>query len=298
MNTKIAWGEPIEAGSHAWPDRTERPAWLTDPIGPMQYRTNGSVAWQWYGYKPGWGFGMVGAAFRLPADHWAYAPIAAGYTPWAGTESAPDDLSDEPENVMLRGGRLTHAQTQDINWHHGAARTPEWPRSLDIIGYKRKQTAVCSVPAQPHTELTAINSILNRLAVYYGQTVTTDGTLPEQIEQLDKLLSRMQWIKPDATGGPDWYTPEGSPPGTSLHVPTIRACIAVMRTESGVFKLEALLPPDPLIERAKQLHAAARVAYDTTGPNVPAIGNADWSELSDALRKFWIAMARIDGERE
>ena len=39
-------------------------------------------------------------AIRLPADHWAYKAIDAGFIPWGGGDAAPEGVTD----VLFRGG--------------------------------------------------------------------------------------------------------------------------------------------------------------------------------------------------
>lgn len=65
-------------------------------------------------------------AIRLPADHWAYKAIDAGFIPWGGGDAAPEGVTD----VLLRGGIPCATSGTGLRWTHIG-------RESDIIGYKR-----------------------------------------------------------------------------------------------------------------------------------------------------------------
>lgn len=67
-------------------------------------------------------------AIRLPADHWAYPVIAAGFEPWGGGDEAPEDAGE----VMFRNGITRRNISYNFAW--GKPNSPAW----EIIGYKRK----------------------------------------------------------------------------------------------------------------------------------------------------------------
>ena len=65
-------------------------------------------------------------AIRLPADHWAYNAIDAGFIPWGGGDAAPEGVTD----VLLRVGIPWPTSGTGLRWTHIG-----WEG--DIIGYKR-----------------------------------------------------------------------------------------------------------------------------------------------------------------
>lgn len=65
-------------------------------------------------------------AIRLPADHWAYKAIDAGFIPWGGGDAAPEGVTD----VLLRVGIPLPTSGTGLRWTHIG-----WEG--DIIGYKR-----------------------------------------------------------------------------------------------------------------------------------------------------------------
>ena len=73
--SNIEWGPEIKVNG-------ERPAWLAD-----------DDKFNWYGCAyTGTNHQWEGVdSIRLPADHWAYDAIRAGFEPWGGGDSAPED---------------------------------------------------------------------------------------------------------------------------------------------------------------------------------------------------------------
>ena len=84
----------------------------------------------WHSYGPTWKecYASPGAitAIRLPADHWAYKAIDAGFIPWGGGDAAPEGVTD----VLFRGGSPYATSGTGLRWTHIG-----WEG--DIIGYKR-----------------------------------------------------------------------------------------------------------------------------------------------------------------
>lgn len=84
----------------------------------------------WHSYGPTWKecYASPGAitAIRLPADHWAYKAIDAGFIPWGGGDAAPEGVTD----VLFRGGGPCATSGTGLRWTHIG-----WEG--DIIGYKR-----------------------------------------------------------------------------------------------------------------------------------------------------------------
>jgi hypothetical protein len=336
----VVWGEPIEAKTVGYPEQNVAPAWIVKGE-PMRYAPSFPLG-EWFDMPwNGYGFSLVGCAFRLPADHWAYTPIAAGYTPIAaGGESAPDDWDDTRPVISTTG------------YEGAASRTaPGWDgrASPRIIGYHRKPTARAVSPEMvfDRETLDRARAIVQKVADLRGVPYPPLGSVREALTVID-----------DLTGPPPPPTQRGNPGSTldivnkvvtklndgpavypyfhnvgdamnaidgliakradehksdnsaqPLHMPTVRAVLdesfayldkAPVPTAKGSYEhlRERFMPPDPLTERAKQLHAAARSAHDTTQHGEGGFALTDWDKLSDALRKFWIAMARIDGERD
>lgn len=101
------------------------PAWLRDDEQVM-------AAWEnvWYSGGATWKKCYVSpeaiTAIRLPADHWAYKAIDAGFIPWGGGDAAPEGVTD----VLFRGGGPCATSGTGLRWTHIG-----WEG--DIIGYKR-----------------------------------------------------------------------------------------------------------------------------------------------------------------
>lgn len=84
---------------------------------------------RWYDtstWKKCYAFSGVITAIRLPADHWAYKAIDAGFIPWGGGDAAPEGVTD----VLLRVGSSHATSGTGLRWTHLG-----WEG--DIIGYKR-----------------------------------------------------------------------------------------------------------------------------------------------------------------
>lgn len=69
-------------------------------------------------------------AIRLPADHWTYPVIAAGFEPWGGGDDAPEDWDGGA--CMMRSTHLLECA------FHNQPRWTHLNSASDIIGYKRK----------------------------------------------------------------------------------------------------------------------------------------------------------------
>lgn len=84
----------------------------------------------WYSSGPTWKKCYASpraiTAIRLPADHWAYKAIDAGFIPWGGGDAAPEGVTD----VLFRGGSQRATSGTGLRWTHNG-----WEG--DIIGYKR-----------------------------------------------------------------------------------------------------------------------------------------------------------------
>lgn len=84
---------------------------------------------KWYEYptcKKHYASPKTITAIRLPADHWAYKAIDAGFIPWGGGDAAPEGVTD----VLLRVGSWCATSGTGLRWTHIG-------RQGDIIGYKR-----------------------------------------------------------------------------------------------------------------------------------------------------------------
>lgn len=117
------WGDPIEVNG-------VRPEW---------YRGE-QVSWRW----PDGAFGVETTrahewsqeewlhvpAIRLPRDHPAYIALAAGFTPWGGGDSAPDD-ADLLGEALLRAGFILVGDLHEVRWTYEG-------NEGDIIGYRKR----------------------------------------------------------------------------------------------------------------------------------------------------------------
>lgn len=113
--SNIEWGPEIKVNG-------ERPAWLSD-----------GDKFNWCGCAyVGTGHHWEGvSSIRLPADHWANAAINAGFEPWGGGDSAPEDWDG---GEVLRGsGKITGAGS-NYEWSR-PFQCPEWAW---IIGYRKR----------------------------------------------------------------------------------------------------------------------------------------------------------------
>lgn len=128
----VDWGRKI-------PDTGVKPVWLADDqwiaVGVCEYRAADA---KWFaGSLP----------FRLPADHFAYAALDAGFEPWGGGDAAPGDW--DGGNVLLRNGdRECHI----VWWKHHADGTRN--SIADVIGYRKRvaPTTLVTVPQMTETE--------------------------------------------------------------------------------------------------------------------------------------------------
>ena len=119
--SNIEWGPEIKVNG-------ERPAWLGDGdlcmIG-MSDAPSGEPYpadhWAW----------SVITAIRLPSSHWAYAAIKAGFEPWRGGDSAPEDW--DGGDVLWKDGPLVKTgETQNYSWLWQHDSGP------NIIGYRKR----------------------------------------------------------------------------------------------------------------------------------------------------------------
>lgn len=89
----------------------------------------------WYSGGPTWkkcyaSSGVI-TAIRLPADHWAYKAIDAGFIPWGGGDAAPEGVTD----VLFRVGSPCATSGTDLRWTHIGSEG-------DIIGYRKVDAVV------------------------------------------------------------------------------------------------------------------------------------------------------------
>ena len=120
MTDSIKWGEPLQLSG--------RPAWLADDV-PVKYISTIYPASTWM-------FNGRLGDYRLPADHFAYKAIAAGFEPWGGGDEAPADW-DGGEVLERCGDRATYKESDWQNWQ-------DWldgGSALDIIGYRKRAEA-------------------------------------------------------------------------------------------------------------------------------------------------------------
>jgi len=125
----IKWGDPIECNG-------VRPEWLRDGEEIQFENTSddwlngpaGRYTWDVRDECP--------ISIKLPADHFAYTAIRAGFTPWAGGDSAPDDWDGGA--VLLRGrAQCPGALVTDWRDHEDLG-------GAKIIGYRKRTDGNCS----------------------------------------------------------------------------------------------------------------------------------------------------------
>lgn len=112
-----------------------RPAWLGDGIRiKWSHAFGGSETYaellQW---SPSGGTRVN--TIRLPADHFAYKALAAGFEPWGGGDKAPEDW--DGKEVLLRNG-CTFPDAR-LDWRHIGS-------PVDIIGYRKRTDAAQPTP--------------------------------------------------------------------------------------------------------------------------------------------------------
>lgn len=108
-----------------------RPAWLASGVwvnGRIAHRP--SDGYEWQVAKARWRDFRKLSAIRLPADHFAYKALAAGFEPWGGGDKAPEDW--DGEKVLFRAGSRITGVTAD--WRHTGS-------PADIIGYRKRTDA-------------------------------------------------------------------------------------------------------------------------------------------------------------
>lgn len=145
---EIVWGDPI-------PVNGVRPAWLKGRV-VCDIKTSALAGWRYPNEREpaltpaeGWSWDLV-TKIRLPADHFAYTAIAAGFEPWGGGDAAPADWD---RGVVLFGGASTSIGPQarwGWKWENLGS-----PAAFNIIGYRKR------VDAQP-----AISDEMTRLREY------------------------------------------------------------------------------------------------------------------------------------
>lgn len=118
-NGNETWGAPIKVDG-------KRPVWLKDddkcePTWLEDGHYGNLVEAE---YVAGW---ENVTSIRLPADHWAYTAINAGFEPWAGGDAAPDDW--DGNKVLLR---KEEEYTNPDSW------VWDFYKETDIIGYKKR----------------------------------------------------------------------------------------------------------------------------------------------------------------
>lgn len=143
----MEYGPEIKRGSDAWPETDERPVWLNDPKcrvmslhadGYEDTNTlhhlagmDGTADWFKLGSHSDGADDII--AIRLPADHFAYKAIEAGFTPCNGK---PDDWDGGVIFTCYPGcdGREIVPPIRDEMW---SANDPYY---APVRGYHRKST--------------------------------------------------------------------------------------------------------------------------------------------------------------
>lgn len=144
----IKWGREI-------PVAGVRPAWLADDVRMRWHSTRGWPTWPVAESNPldsilPWGRGSANwphaSAISLPADHFAYAALDAGFEPWGGGDAAPGD--SDGGDVLLRNG---HSNGGFVSWW---THNEQYDGAYDIIGYRKRvaPTTLVTVPQMTETE--------------------------------------------------------------------------------------------------------------------------------------------------
>ena len=126
----MEYGPEIKRGSDAWPETDVRPVWLADNDKVMRKNPVWGTIWYSVG-SVGWPFN--GDIIRLPADHWSYKAIVAGFTPCNGK---PNDWDGGVIFTCYPGcdGREIVPPIRDEMW---SANDPYY---APVRGYHRKST--------------------------------------------------------------------------------------------------------------------------------------------------------------
>jgi len=117
------WGGPIEVNG-------VRPEWLGDDeltVIKLSMDSYGTGPQELHVRQIWW---ESTSAIRLPRDHPAYNALAAGFTPWGGGESAPDDW--DGGEVLFADGDAGSIFKDSPCWNH------DDPCPSDIIGYRKR----------------------------------------------------------------------------------------------------------------------------------------------------------------
>lgn len=137
----INWGREI-------PVDGKRPAWLAENV-RVGVGTKNSVAYGiWYGAINSdtiwYAREILGDVISivLPADHFAYKALDAGFEPWGGGDEAPEDW--DGGRVLLSNGNVVGRIMHTDQWSgftvHG------W---CHIVGYRKKAEAAALHPGAP-----------------------------------------------------------------------------------------------------------------------------------------------------
>lgn len=124
------WYGPIKVDGKrpAWLADDDRVRWWYDDKGA--YREVTACTLNWKG-ECSWRVKSI----KIPVDHWAVAPLKAGYEPWAGGENAPDDW--DGEGVYYRDGTTEGGSYSPFYWSKYQGN--EEAGDCDIIGYRKRK---------------------------------------------------------------------------------------------------------------------------------------------------------------
>lgn len=124
----MEYGPEIKRGSDAWPETDVRPVWLADDD-----KVRVVAGWQINQQRAAKVVWSQCNSFRLPADHWSYKAIVAGFTPCNGK---PNDWDGGVIFTCYPGcdGREIVPPIRDEMW---SANDPYY---APVRGYHRKST--------------------------------------------------------------------------------------------------------------------------------------------------------------
>lgn len=118
--TTIEWGREI-------PVNGKRPAWLSDDEVVWPVDAASETPWSNpYAVRDVHVWSLI--TIRLPADHFAYKALDAGFEPWGGGDSAPEDW--DGGEVLLRNGWTGLPSPASTWWSH-------FDSGSYIIGYRK-----------------------------------------------------------------------------------------------------------------------------------------------------------------
>lgn len=210
------------------------------------------------------GWGNPDHSYYIPANHWAVAPLRAGYEPWPGGERAPADW--DGGEVLLRIGTIVPQGRYLFRWDHEQ-------NAGDIIGY-RKRAAPIAVPVEQPINMVRLKDIATCLyKLLYGDETAIPFYPSDASDLLDEIDKYIGAIEP-----------------RDMVVRTIIARLRTLpagaRNERDAYIMAAdiltteFLPPSDVEKMAREMHAVGScIPWDTCTQSYRegAIKSAQWA---------------------